>query len=394
MDINGATSASYTTPPATSGDNGAAFRCVVSNAAGSATSGQAILTVITPPAITQQPVNDTVNVGQTATFTVVASGSSSALVSMEEKRSEYRRCNLCVIHNACGNFRRQWCCIPLRGLQRRRLCNQCTGNPDRHQPTGDYTTTCERYSRTSVRRRHSAVAASGTAPLSYQWQKNGVNISGATSASYTTPAATSGDNGATFRCMVSNAAGSATSAQAILTVTVAIIPPAITQQPVSDTVNVGQTATFTVVASGTAPLSYQWQKNGSNIGGATSASYTTPPAISGDNGATFRCRVSNSAGSVTSTSAILTVIIPPAITQQPVNDTVNVGQTSTFTVVASGSAPLSYQWKKNGSNISGATSASYTTPTTISGDNGATFRCVVSNAARDPQRGTGNSDCY
>src|SRR5438094_1557466 len=83
--------------------------------------------------------------------------------------------------------------------------------------------------------------------------------------------------------------------------------PAITAQPVSQTVTAGQTATFSVAASGTAPLSYQWQKNGANISGATSGSYTTPATTSSDNGTTFDVVVSNSAGTVTSNTATLTV---------------------------------------------------------------------------------------
>jgi hypothetical protein len=83
--------------------------------------------------------------------------------------------------------------------------------------------------------------------------------------------------------------------------------PAIATQPANQTVTVGQTATFSVVASGTAPLSYQWQKGGANISGATSASYTTPATTSGDNGSSFDVVVSNSAGTVTSSSATLTV---------------------------------------------------------------------------------------
>jgi hypothetical protein len=69
----------------------------------------------------------------------------------------------------------------------------------------------------------------------------------------------------------------------------------------------------------------------------------------------------------------------PSITQQPANQTIQVGQTATFTVVASGSPPLTYQWQKGTVNISGATSASYTTPATTSADNGSTFRVVVTN---------------
>src|SRR5213078_3910149 len=187
------------------------------------------------------------------------------------------------------------------------------------------------------------VAATGTAPLSYQWQKNGTAIGGAIAASYTTPATTASDNGDQFTVVVSNAAGSVTSRAAALTVNAALVAPTITTQPASQTVSTGQTATFTVTATGTAPLSYQWQKNGTVIGGATAASYTTPATTASDNGDQFTVVVSNAAGSVTSRAAALTVsatLVAPTITTQPASQTVTAGQTATFTVTDTGTAPL------------------------------------------------------
>ena len=193
-----------------------------------------------------------------------------------------------------------------------------------------------------------SITANGTEPLMYQWQKNGANISGATSSSYTTPATMTADNGSTFRVTVTNSAGSVTSTAATLTVTAG---PTITTQPANQTVVVGQTATFSVVANGSPPLSYQWQSNtGSgfqNIPNATSSSYTTPPTTSSDNGTMFRVTVTNSAGSVMSDVATLTVTTRPTITTQPANQAVVVGQAATFSVVASGTPPLSYQWQRN-----------------------------------------------
>ena len=228
-----------------------------------------------------------------------------------------------------------------------------------------------------------SVTANGTAPLSYQWLKNSASIGGATAASYTTPATVAGDNGAKFDVVVSNSAGSIASAMATLTVNAAAVAPAITTQPVNQTVTVGQTATFSVIAAGTAPLNYQWQKNSANIAGATSSSYTTPATASTDNGAKFDVIVSNTVGSQTSAMATLTVnasSVAPTITTQPVSQTVTVGQTATFSVTATGTAPLSYQWQKNNASISGATSASYTTPATASTDSGSKFDVIVSNA--------------
>jgi hypothetical protein len=85
------------------------------------------------------------------------------------------------------------------------------------------------------------------------------------------------------------------------------VAPAITAQPQNNTVTAGQTAAFTVTASGTGPLSYQWEKNNTSISGATSASYTTPATTTADSGSSFTVTVSNSAGNVTSNRATLTV---------------------------------------------------------------------------------------
>ena len=230
-----------------------------------------------------------------------------------------------------------------------------------------------------------SVVASGTAPLSYQWERNGTAIAGATSASYTTPAETTGDNGVAFAVVVTNSAGSATSRSAKLTVAApgGPVAPSITVQPADQSIKAGQTATYFVTATGTAPLSYQWRRNGAAIAGATSARYTTTTA---DSGATFAVVVSNSAGSATSRSAKLTVTAPggpvaPSITVQPADQSIKAGQTATFSVGASGTAPLSYQWRKNGAAIAGATSATYTTPAETTADNGATFAVVVSDSA-------------
>src|ERR1700722_2886852 len=222
------------------------------------------------------------------------------------------------------------------------------------------------------------VTATGAMPLTYQWQKNGATIAGATSATYTTPATTSADNGATFGVTVMHSTQSVASSPATLTVNG---PPNITSQPANQTVIVGQTATFSVTATGMAPLSYQWQKNQVNIPGATSSSFTTPATTLADSGTSFQVIVTNPISSVTSNAATLTVNAGggPSITTQPANQTVSVGQTATFSVTATGAAPLSYQWQKNQVNIAGATLASYTTPATTSADGGTSFRVIVTN---------------
>ncbi|MCX8519965.1 MAG: DUF1566 domain-containing protein, partial [Rhodoferax sp.] len=228
-----------------------------------------------------------------------------------------------------------------------------------------------------------SVEATGTAPLTYQWRKYGVNIAGATSSTYTTPATANRDNGMGYSVVVSNSAGTVISRAAILEIVPSAKPPSITVQPLPQSVSTGQTATFTVTALGTV-LTYQWKKDGSNIAGATSPSYTTPVTSIGDNQAVFAVVLSNNQGPITSNPARLTVSaspVAPTIQTQPSNQTVTKGQSASFFVAATGSAPLTYQWQKNGVNIAGATSSTYTTPATVLADSSTEYSVEVGNGA-------------
>jgi hypothetical protein len=381
--IAGATSSSYTTPATTTANSGSTFNVVVSNSAGTVTSNSATLTVnaaAVAPTITSQPASITVTAGQTATFSVVAAGTQplayqwylNGVVITGANSATYTTgaANTAstgslydvVVSNSVGSITSNSATLTVNAAA---AAPTITTQPASVTVTAGQTATF-------------TVVASGTQPLSYQWAMNGSAISGATSASYTTPATTSANNGSTFAVTVSNSAGNITSNSATLTVDSA---PSITTQPANQTVNVGQTATFSVVAAGTQPLNYQWQENGSNIAGATTASYTTPATTAADNASTFRVVVSNAAGNVASNSATLTVIVPPSITTQPVSVTVTAGQAATFSVVAAGSSPLSYQWQMNGTNINGAIAATYTTPATTTSNSGETFDVVVTNPA-------------
>lgn len=152
------------------------------------------------------------------------------------------------------------------------------------------------------------VAASGTAPLSYQWRKDGANISGAASATNTLTGVTTNDTGG-YSVVVTNASGSVTSQVATLTVLLPVTPPGITSPPTNVTVVAGQTATFTVGATGDAPLSYQWRLNGGEVVNATNPVLTLNNARLSQAG-DYTAVVTNSAGSVTSSVARLTVNLP------------------------------------------------------------------------------------
>jgi hypothetical protein len=125
--------------------------------------------------------------------------------------------------------------------------------------------------------------------------------------------------------VVTNTAGTVTSAAATLTVNPAPVAPTITTQPTNQTVTAGQAATFTVMAGGAALLNYQWQKNGVNIAGATLSSYTTAVTTTSDSGATFAVVVTNTAGTVTSAAATMTVNPGPVPAIQVSPTSINFG---------------------------------------------------------------------
>ena len=159
--------------------------------------------------------------------------------------------------------------------------------------------------------------------------------------------------------------------------------PSITTQPTSQSVTAGSSVSFSVVASGTATLSYQWRKGGTAISGATSATYSISSVATSDAGS-YDVVVSNSEGSVTSSAATLTVTSSssgtvPTITTQPASLSVTAGGSATFSVVATSSSSLSYQWRKDGSSISNATSSSYTIGSVASSDAGS-YDVVVTNS--------------
>lgn len=155
--------------------------------------------------------------------------------------------------------------------------------------------------------------------------------------------------------------------------------PAITTEPQSQTNQVGANVTFTVSATGTAPLTYQWRFQGTNLFGATTNSYTVLNAQS-TNAGNYTVVITNSVGSVTSAVAALTITATPFITTQPQSTNVNVGGNATFTVLAGGESPLSYQWRRASTNIAGATVSTYTRSNAQPADAGS-YTVVVTNAA-------------
>lgn len=218
------------------------------------------------------------------------------------------------------------------------------------------------------------VGVSGKPPMTFQWLRNGQAIEGATGIAYITPALTAADDGAKFSVRVTNAQGTATSNEAAVKVNG---PPVLTTQPVSVKVAAGASASFTVAATGES-LSYQWLRDEVPILNATSATYTISAVAAGDDGAVFRALVANPAGYVVSNAATLTVTAVPAVTVQPVGQTVAAGEPAIFAVSATG-GELAYQWQRNGVDIEGATSATYRIAAAGTADDNASYAVRVSN---------------
>src|SRR5438552_4693903 len=208
------------------------------------------------------------------------------------------------------------------------------------------------------------VTASSGTTMSYQWKKNGNSIFSATLSSYTISSVQSTD-AANYTVKVSNSAGSVTSSNATLTV---LYPPSIATQPASQGVAEGQNGSFSVVVSGTARFAYQWTFNDTALPDATNASLALTNVQTNDAGS-YRVVVTNSYGSVTSAVATLTVYVVPTIATQPQSQMVTQGQNASFSVAASGAAPLTYQWYFNAVKMGAGSTASTLTLTNVAASN-------------------------
>ncbi|MGA2279766.1 MAG: immunoglobulin domain-containing protein [Verrucomicrobiota bacterium] len=393
-------------------NNDGNYTVVVTGPGGSTNSSVAVLTVYSSPVITVQPTptNQAIAVGATATYSVTAIGTvplsyqwlvNGTSLTNGGGISGAKTNVLTITTTNTPNITNSYSVIVTNVAGSVTSSNVLLTVTNKLptitvQPTNQTVATA-----TTV---NFAVTATGTLPLSYQWQLNGTNlvnsghsgqISGATTWELTIKNAQTTNSG-NYTVVITNFAGSVTSSVATLTVAAS---PLITMQPTNQTIVAGSTATFAVTVIGTVPLHYQWQMNGTNLvnGGGISNVTTTVLTIGNaqtNNSGSYSVIVSNSVGSVTSSNAVLTMVSAPVIVMQPTptNQAIAVGSDATFTVAAIGIAPLSYQWQMNGTNLvdgtnlvnGDITSGSTTTNLTISNaqtNNSGTYTVVITNIA-------------
>ncbi|MEI7732941.1 MAG: immunoglobulin domain-containing protein [Verrucomicrobiota bacterium] len=242
------------------------------------------------------------------------------------------------------------------------------------------------------------VNATSLVPASYQWYfgstplADGGNVSGSTTNVLTLNPVGSGDAG-NYSVVVSNLAGVVTGGPVSLVVTTALVAPQISLQPVGQTNLVGSNVAFQVIATGSAPLSYQWLLFGTNLfGGAnvlgTNLETLTLNSITLGSSGDYSVIVGNAAGSVTSyVASLLVTAAPPVIVSvTPASQTVSLSNSASFTVSATSASPVSYQWFFGSTALAdgGSISGSATTTLTINpavATNAGSYTVVVSNVA-------------
>ena len=266
--------------------------------------------VTDPPAITLHPQSQTVAQGSNVTFTVTANGTAPLAYQWRFASTNIAGATTSSLHadKRAARRRRQLLC---RRDQLRGQRHQLHRDPDRHRPA-NYRYTALGSNRQPGRQCHLHRGCRWHRAPRLPMAFASTNIAGATTSSYTRTNSQPADAGS-YSVVVTNSAGSITSSTATLTV---IVPPAILTHPSDQAASQGADATFTVTATGTAPLTYQWRFNTSILSEATASAYTRSNVQPANTGS-YSVVVSNSAGTATSSNATLSLIVPaPTLVMQ------------------------------------------------------------------------------
>jgi len=377
--IAGATASTFQITAAQVLDSGN-YYATVSNSAGTTTSGSAsvivLATPITPPTIVVQPIGQTLSIGSVLNLSVQGNGGSlqyqwlhDALVIPGATSANFQIASVQMsdaghyavrVSNSAGTVSSTTVTVTVNLI----VPPSITAQPLNQTVAGGSSVTL-------------SAQANGSAPLAYQWFHNNVVVAGATGSALQIASAQAADAG-NYYVRISNPAGAINSATVNINVLAA---PGITVQPLSQTMALGSTVSFSVQAVGSGPLYYQWYHDGNIIPGAISATLQIGSAQSSDGG-NYYVAISNNSGLSTSATATLSIssIVPPRITIQPESQTTSAGNAVTLTAFSLGSPPLQYQWFHNDNPVPGTTSATLEIPAAQTNDVG-TYYVRISNAA-------------
>ena len=304
-DIEDATESSFSIADAQPVDSGS-YQVQVSNRGGLVTSQAATLVVHTPPVITTHPMNQSVKVGDTLNLSVVVSGTGNIQYQWQHNQTDLTGQNQqqltisSVQLTDAGQYR-----VIITTPGGSAVSESAVVTVDASTPIEVPTITQHPSSQTVAvgAEIQLTVVANGAGPLSYRWQYNDLNIPGASNPEFVISDAQTADSG-NYKVVVSNAAGSATSEVAVVTVTQA---PVFTLEPQSVTANPGQSVRFEAAATGIPPLSFQWRVNGFNIPGARSTEFSINSVQTADAGEYSVVVTDGTGASTTSQTAVLTV---------------------------------------------------------------------------------------
>lgn len=324
------------------------YQVIVGNAFGSVTSTVAQVTVLVPPSITSQSANTNVAAGKTFSLFVNAAGSSpftykwlfentlisgatNSILTVSNAQSINEGIYRAVVANSIGSVTGAVVSVHIAPS-----APVIVSNPS---PLILPASSNALFSVTAI----------GSQTLAYQWFFNNSAIPGANTSQYALTGIQSPNSG-NYQVIVSNSLGSVTSSVASLTVTPSA--PYFVVQPTNASVSAGSSRTFTGLANGSQPISYQWQHEGTNLPGATLASLVLNNLSLADGGA-YTLLASNVVNVSTSAVAQLTVYQSPTILQPLTNQVVGFGSTVVLAVNAMGSPTLVYSWQLNGTSITG-----------------------------------------